>query len=89
MKFDRKDLNHAKNMLKALGKGEWKLDGMEILAFNDMMRWFATLQQKMESEIVADEALVSAKPKDDQIVIKQESNVIKSEPKTSRSKKDK
>ena len=43
-------------MLKALGKGEWKLEGMEILAFADMMRWFASLQGKIEVEVADDEA---------------------------------
>jgi hypothetical protein len=42
-------------MLKALGKGEWKLDGMEILSFAEMMKWFSSLQRAIEIELAAEE----------------------------------
>jgi hypothetical protein len=48
-------------MLKVLGKGEWKLDGMEILAFGDMMRWFASIQKAIEIEVTADDAVEKAR----------------------------
>ena len=56
MKFNKTDLAHSRNMLKVLGKGEWKLDGMEILAMSDMMKWFSQLQRTIEMEIVQEEA---------------------------------
>lgn len=61
MKFSKNDLSHSRNMLKALGKGEWKLDGMEVLAFADMMRWFASVQKAIEMEVSTDEAAEKAK----------------------------
>lgn len=51
MKFTSKDLGPSRNMLKALGKGEWRLEGMEVLAFADMMKWFAALQKTIEMEV--------------------------------------
>jgi len=56
MKFNKIDLNHSRNMLKVLGKGEWKLDGMEILAFAEMMKWFSSIQKTVELEVSQDEA---------------------------------
>jgi hypothetical protein len=56
MKINKTDLSHSRNMLKALGKGEWKLDGMEILAFAEMMKWFSNLQKAIEMEIAQEEA---------------------------------
>lgn len=61
MKFTKNDLAPSRNLLKALGKGEWKLEGMEILAFADMMRWFAGLQKSIETELAAEEAAEKAK----------------------------
>ena len=57
MRINKTDITHSRNMLKAFGKGEWKLEGMEILAFSDMMRWFASFQKAMEVEISNEEAL--------------------------------
>lgn len=56
MKITKVDIVHSKNMLKALGRGKWEMEGMEILAFADMMRWFASLQNKMEVEVADEEA---------------------------------
>ena len=61
MKFTKADLSHSKNLLKVIGRGKWELEGMEILAFADMMRWFNIFQNKMELEIVQDEAVEKAK----------------------------
>jgi len=66
MKFTKADLAPSRNMLKALGKGEWKLDGMEILAFADMMKWFGTLQRTLEQELAAEEAAEKAKAAEQQ-----------------------
>lgn len=61
MKFNKTDLSHSRNMLKVLGKGEWKLDGMEILAMADMMRWFSQLQRTIEMQLAQEEANEKAK----------------------------
>jgi hypothetical protein len=53
-------------MLKVLGKGEWRLDGMEILAFGEMMRWFSNIQKNIEQEIVAEEAVEKFKAEEAQ-----------------------
>jgi hypothetical protein len=55
MKVTKNDLAPSRNMLKALGKGKWELDGMEIMAFSQMMQWFANLQRAMETEIAEEE----------------------------------
>ena len=61
MRFTKADLSHSKNLLKALGRGKWELEGMEILAFSDMMRWFNGLQNKIEMELIQEEAQEKAK----------------------------
>ena len=61
MKFNRNDLTQMKNLTKAISKGKWELDGLEILAFSDMMRWIGGLQSKMEIEIANDELAEKAK----------------------------
>lgn len=61
MKINKTDLAHSRNMLKVLGKGEWKLDGMEILAFAEMMKWFSSIQKAIELEVSQEEANEKAK----------------------------
>jgi len=61
MRINKTDITHSRNMLKALGKGEWKLEGIEILAAADMMRWFAGFQKAMEIEINNEEIAEKAK----------------------------
>jgi hypothetical protein len=60
MKITKQDLAPSRNMLKALGKGKWELDGIEILAFASMMQWFAALQKKIEEEVALEEARAKA-----------------------------
>ena len=79
MKFIKQDLAPSRNMLKALGKGKWELDGMEIMAFSQMMQWFASVQKAIELEVAKDEEdakkleaqqaspIVIAKPTEDPI----------------------
>ncbi len=66
MKFTRNDLIQMKNLTKAISKGQWSLDGMEILAFSDMMRWVGGLQNKIETEIATEEAIEKAKAEEQQ-----------------------
>jgi hypothetical protein len=63
MKFSKQDLAHSRNMLKALGKGKWELDGMEILAHAQMMNWFASFQKKVEEDAVLQDAMAAAEAK--------------------------
>lgn len=63
MRFTKADLNPSRNMLKALGKGEWKLDGMEILSFAEMMKWFSSLQRAIEIELAAEDKLAAEQQK--------------------------
>ncbi len=68
MKISKTDLNHSRNMLKVLGKGKWELDGVEIMAFSEMIKWYTSLQKQIE-EIVAIEEIrareEAAKAKED------------------------
>ena len=61
MKIIKTDITHTKNMFKALARGKWDLDGMEILAFADMMRWFEKFQNTMEAEVIREEAQEKAR----------------------------
>ena len=61
MKFTKDDIAQGKNLLKAISKGKWDLDGMEILAFGNMFRWFGNLQQKIEAELLEEEAIEKEK----------------------------
>lgn len=45
MKFNKQDATHADNLIRALKKGQFNLEGMEILAFAEMMRWVSNLHQ--------------------------------------------
>jgi hypothetical protein len=51
MKITKADLAPSRNMLKALGKGKWELEGMEIMAFAQMMQWFSGIQKAIEIEV--------------------------------------
>jgi hypothetical protein len=66
MKLTKNDLVQMKNLTKAIAKGQWTLDGMEILAFSDMMRWVGGLQNRIEMELSAEEAAEKAKTEEQQ-----------------------
>jgi len=61
MKFNKQDINHSKNLLKALGKGKWELEGAEVTWFSGILQWFAKLQRDIEMEVMGDEAVESAR----------------------------
>ena len=65
MKFTKNDTTHGKNMIKALSKASYTFDGMEVLAFGDVMRWFGALLQKIEMELIEEEAKEKAKQEED------------------------
>lgn len=41
--FTQEDLAHAENLVRAIKKGEFKLEGLEVLALSDAMRWLSRL----------------------------------------------
>lgn len=41
--FNQEDLAHADNLVRALKKGKYELEGMEVLALADAMRWLSRL----------------------------------------------
>jgi hypothetical protein len=66
MKFNKNDLIHSRNLIKALGKGKWELEGLEILAFADMMKWIGNLQKNIETDLTSEEAAEKAKIEEQQ-----------------------
>lgn len=44
MEFTKQDQNHCDNLIKALRKGTFNLEGLEVLALADAMRWLGKLQ---------------------------------------------
>ena len=54
MKFTKADLTQSGNLIKALRKGQFTLDGMEVLAFSDVMRWVSQLHKVIENQVIED-----------------------------------
>lgn len=48
--FTKQDNAHAQNMLKLLAKAKMELEGLEILAAAEVMKWFSALAKKIEAE---------------------------------------
>jgi hypothetical protein len=65
MRTSRQDLVHAKNMAALLKKAEIKLDGMEILAAADVIRWLQRLIKDIEADLAEQAAITSMKPVSD------------------------
>ena len=51
MEFNKQDLIQVENLIKAYKKGSFNLDGMEVLAMSDCMRWLGGLQQILSTEL--------------------------------------
>lgn len=49
--FIKDDLNHSQNLIRALGKGKFELEGLEILALSDAMRWLSKLSQAIAKDL--------------------------------------
>jgi hypothetical protein len=60
MEFKRQDLNQLSNLLKCLNRGKFELDGQEILAFADLIRWATRLSAAAEVEVQLAEAKARA-----------------------------
>lgn len=56
MEFTKQDINHAENLIKALKKGTYNFDGMEALAFAELLKWVNRLVIHVQSEVQKQEA---------------------------------
>ena len=54
--FDKKDMVHLKNLQRIIAKAKVELDGAEILAAADVIRWVGLLEKKVEESIKDKEA---------------------------------
>jgi hypothetical protein len=55
-KFDRRDLIQCENLIKALKKAKFDLDGMEVLAFAEVMRWVNGIYNRIQADVVPAES---------------------------------
>lgn len=53
MEFTKQDLTQCENLIKALKKGSFTLEGMEVLALAQAMSWIGQLQAIMKAQIEA------------------------------------
>lgn len=58
--FDKRDLVHLKNLQKLMGKCKIELEGPEILAAADVIRWIGILEQKLNHLVKEKEAMEMA-----------------------------
>lgn len=70
--FDIKDRVHLKNLQKILSKAKIELDGAEILAAADVIRWVGILEQKIEKSIKDNEIT--------QLALNGEQKIIENQP---------
>lgn len=51
MQFNKADLRQIDNLIIALKKGSFTMDGMEILAMSDSMKWLSNLHRTAVQEV--------------------------------------
>jgi hypothetical protein len=51
MKFDKNDLTQADNLIKALRKGKFELEGMEVLALAQAMGWLGRFAENIRQDL--------------------------------------
>jgi hypothetical protein len=51
MQFVRSDLNHVDNLVKTLKRAKLEVEGLEVLALADMIKWVAKLASDIKSEL--------------------------------------
>jgi hypothetical protein len=49
--FDKKDQIHAQNLVRLLNKAKMELEGQEILAAGDVLRWVGMLNQRIVHDL--------------------------------------
>lgn len=55
-RFEKRDVAQCENLIKAIKKAKFELDGMEVLAFAEVMRWVNGLYNKIQAEVQLAEA---------------------------------
>jgi len=50
VKFEKRDVVQCENLIRALKKAKFDLDGMEVLAFAEVMRWVNALYNRIQAE---------------------------------------
>ena len=55
MQFDKRDLAHCENLIKAVKKAKFELDGMEVLALSDVFKWLSGLYSRIQKEATPQE----------------------------------
>lgn len=63
MKFTDADLAQLTNAITAMKKAKFELDGMEVLAFAETLRWMGGLHRQMKDQIEEDK-----RPKAPQVI---------------------
>jgi hypothetical protein len=53
MKFEKGDLTHCQNLVRALTKAKFEVEGLEVLALADVYKWVSNLQRTIEQELAA------------------------------------
>lgn len=51
MKVNRNDLTQMENLMKALKRAKFELEGLEVLALADIFKWFSKFGQMMQIDI--------------------------------------
>jgi hypothetical protein len=60
--FTQQDLNNAKNLARLMNKAKIELEGLEILAASDVIKWIGKLIKDIEQNIASQQAVSSIKP---------------------------
>lgn len=58
MQFSKQDLGQLENVMRALRSGTYTMQGIEILAFSDCMKWVSKLHKDMSDELTLEERKV-------------------------------
>jgi len=51
MKFTKQDLYQVENLIKALNKGSFTLEGVEVIAMAEVFKWVGKLSSSIKLEI--------------------------------------
>jgi hypothetical protein len=62
MQFTKQDKLHLDNLVRILSKAKIELEGVEVLAAADAMRWLASLQLAVNSELEKQKPQPAIKP---------------------------
>ena len=78
--FDKKDQIHQQNLQRLLIKAKMELEGQEILAAADVLRWVVFLGQKIEEDLKRQEIQAQVAAGEEKIVVPEASPVTQSLP---------